>query len=173
MNKKIFAAAAACALFGAAGMAQAAPVTYVPALHGNIGYSYNNAADGIHNVYAEFSPINKVVVGAEYRDWINRGHETDVYAKYRVTPQIYVGLGNRNYYDRDAKVYGLVEGMTNVADRLDAYASLKFSSEETEYKVGALYDLMPSIDLDVNYTYYDRDDSHNQDGVGVGMNYRF
>lgn len=170
--KKIVMLAAAALLAGGAYTAEAAPVTYVPAGHGNVGYSYNGANDGVHNVYLEYSPISKVVVGAEYRDWINAGNETDVYAKYRLG-RVYVGVGNRNYADRDAKVYGLVEGMTNVADRLDAYGSLKLNSDEREWKAGVLYDLMPSIDLDINYTYYDRDDAHNEDGVGVGINYRF
>lgn len=152
--------------------ANAAPVTYVPANHGNIGYSYNGAKDGIHNMYLEYAPADKVVVGAEYRDWIHTGNETDIYAKYRLG-HMYLGLGNRNYNDRDAKVYGLLEGMTNVAGRLDAYGSLKVSSEEREWKAGVLYDLMPSLDLDINYTYYDRDDTHSEDGVGVGINYRF
>lgn len=170
--KKIVMLAAAALLAGGAYTAEAAPVTYVPAGHGNVGYSYNGANDGVHNVYLEYSPISKVVVGAEYRDWINAGNETDVYAKYRLG-RVYVGVGNRNYADRDAKVYGLVEGMTNVADRLDAYGSLKLNSDEREWKAGVLYDLMPSIDLDINYTYYDRDDAYNEDGVGVGINYRF
>lgn len=156
-----------------AGNAQAAPVTYIPMGSGNVGYTYNNAVDGIHNVYAEFSPISKVVVGAEYRDWINRGHETDIYAKYRMGHNVYIGLGNRNYYDRSARLYGLVEGMTNVAPRLDAYAGLKFNDTEREYSVGAMYDLIPSVDLDVHYTYYDRDNTASKDGVGVGVNYRF
>lgn len=170
--KKIVLLTAAALLAGGMYSADAAPVTYVPANHGNIGYSYNGAKDGIHNMYLEYSPLNKVVIGAEYRDWVNHGNETDVYAKYRLG-RMYLGFGNRNYNDRDAKTYGLVEGMTNLADRLDAYAGLKVSSEENELKVGVLYDLMPSVDIDVNYTYYDRDDTHNEDGVGVGINYRF
>ena len=170
--KKLILLAAAGAPAGGAYTAQAAPVTYVPALGGNVGYSYNGAADGIHNLYMEFSPLNRLVIGAEYRDWINRSDETDIYAKYRLG-HMYLGLGNRNYNDRDAKTFGLVEGMTNLADRLDAYAGLKISSEEYEAKVGVLYDLAPSFDLDINYTYYDRDHVSNEDGVGIGVNYRF
>lgn len=169
--KKIMMLAAAALLAGAY-TASAAPVTYVPGGHGNIGYSYNSSADGIHNAYLEFSPISKVVLGAEYRDWINRPNETDVYAKYRLG-RVYLGVGSRNYNDRDAATFGLVEGMTNIADRLDGYAGLKLSSEEHEMKVGVLYDLAPSVDVDVNYTYYDRDHTDNEDGVGVGVNYRF
>ncbi len=170
--KKLFLIAAAAALAGGVYTAEAAPVTYVPALGGNVGYSYNSAADGIHNIYMEFSPLNRLVIGAEYRDWINRDNETDVYAKYRLG-HMYLGLGSRDYYYTGSKTYGLVEGMTNLADRLDAYASLKVSSEEYEGKVGVLYDLAPSFDLDINYTYYDRDSISNEDGVGVGVNYRF
>ena len=82
--KKLILLAAAAALAGGAYTAQAAPVTYVPAMGGNVGYSYNGSADGIHNIYAEFSPIDRLVIGAEYRDWINRDNETDIYAKYRL-----------------------------------------------------------------------------------------
>lgn len=172
MNRKVVFLAAAALLMGGAYTVSAAPVTYVGTLSGNIGYEYNGAKDGVHSVYAEFSPAPKVVVGAEVRDWVNNGHETDVYAKYRLG-HFYVGAGNRNYYDRDARTYGLVEGMTNVAPGLDGYASLKVSSEEREYKAGVVYDLLPAVDLDFNYTYYDRDDSHNEDGLGIGLNYRF
>lgn len=172
MMKKLLLLAAAAVLASGAYTAQAAPVTYMSGLGGNVGYSYNGAADGIHNIYMEFSPLNRLVLGAEYRDWINRDNETDVYAKYRLG-HFYVGLGNRNYNDRDAKTFGLVEGMTNVFDRVDAYAGLKVSSAETEARVGLLYDLMPSVDIDLNYTYYDRDDTSNEDGVGIGVNYRF
>ena len=170
--KKMMMIAAAALLAGGAYTAEAAPVTYVPGGSGNIGYTYNSAADGIHNGYLEFSPISKVVIGAEYRDWINRGNETDVYAKYRLG-RVYLGVGSRNYNDRGSATFGMLEGMTNIADRLDGYAGLKLSSEEREMKVGVLYDLAPSIDVDVNYTYYDRDHVENEDGVGVGINYRF
>ena len=88
--------------------------------------------------------------------------------------RVYLGLGNRNYYDRDSKIYGLIEGRTNVLGPLDAYAGMKLSSVEREYKVGLQLGLVPtSFDLDVNYTYYDRDDVENQDGFGVGLNYHF
>lgn len=173
MKKNLIAFVALAALAGGAYTAAAAPVTYVPAMGGNAGYSYNNAADGVHDLYLEFSPINRVVVGAEYQDWINGGHSTDVYAKYRLSDRFYVGVGNRDYSEGGSKVFGMVEGMTNVADRLDAYAGVKLSSDEKEYRVGALYDLMPAIDIDVNYTYHDLDDYGNEDGIGVGVNYRF
>ena len=48
--KKLILLAAAAALAGGAYTAQAAPVTYVPAMGGNVGYSYNGSADGIHNM---------------------------------------------------------------------------------------------------------------------------
>ena len=57
---------------------------------------------------------------------------------------------------------------------LDAYGGLKLSSEEREYKVGLRLGLVPtSFDLDVNYTYYDRDKTSSEDGFGVGLNYHF
>ena len=170
--RKIATLATAVILAGCAGGALAAPVTYVPGNSGNIGYSYNSAKKGVHQVYLEYAPISKLVVGAEYRRWINTGSETDIYAKYRIG-HAYIGIGNRNYYDSDAKVFGLVEGMTNLTDHLDGYASLKFSGAGQEWKVGVLYDVMPRLDLDLNYTYYNRKHNTNQNGVGVGLNYRF
>lgn len=170
--KRIAILAAAALAAGGLYTAEAAPVTYVPSLSGNVGYSYNSAGDGVHNVYAEFSPINRLVIGAEFRHWINHNDETDVYAKVRLG-HAYVGIGSRDYYYRGSSTYGLIEGMTNLAERLDAYAGLKFSDEEYEYKVGVLFDIMPALDLDINYTYYDRDHVRNRDGVGIGVNYRF
>ncbi len=170
--KKITWLAAALILAGSAYSVQAAPVSFVGENSGDIGYLYNGARDGTHNVYLEYSPISKLVVGAEYRKWIHDGSETDVYAKYRIG-HAYVGVGSRNYVDRGAKAFGLVEGRTNLADKLDGYASLKISSEEKEWQVGVLYDLIPRLDLNVNYTYYNRDHSDNKKGVGIGLNYRF
>ena len=57
---------------------------------------------------------------------------------------------------------------------LDAYAGLLVSSEERQYKAGLKLDLVPTaFDIDVNYTYYDRDDIDNEGGLGVGLNYHF
>ncbi len=170
--KKLTWLAAALILAGSAYSAEAAPVSYIGEDSGDVGYLYNGAHDGTHNAYLEYSPISKLVVGAEYRKWIHEGSETDVYAKYRIG-HAYVGVGSRNYYDRGAKTFGLVEGMTNLADRLDGYASLKISNEEKEWKVGVLYDVMPRLDLNINYVYYNRKDTDNKKGVGIGLNYRF
>lgn len=170
--KKLTLLAMAALFSGIAGAASAAPVTYVPEGSGNIGYMYNGAKKGIHHVYLEYSPISKLVVGAEYRRWISTGSETDIYAKYRVG-HAYLGIGTRNYYDRDAKPFGIIEGMTNLAERLDGYASLKFSGAGQEWKVGVTYDVMPRIDLDINYMYYNRKHDSSRKGVGIGLNYRF
>ena len=154
--KKLLFAAAVLTVFSGAYSAQAL-IPGVPVLETEVGYGYNGAKDGIHSAHIEISPVSKVIVGAEYRHWNHGGNETDIYAKYKLG-HVYLGLGNRNYYDRDAKVYGLLEGRTNVIGPLDAYGGLKLSSEEREYKVGLRLGLVPtSFDLDVNYTYYDRD----------------
>jgi len=165
--KKVLALAAAAAILGA-GEAWALPLVGVEA-----GYGYNTAKDGIHSAHIEIAPLNRIIIGAEYRHWNSAGNETDVYAKYRIG-HVYLGVGNRNYYDRDAKVFGLIEGRANIFGPLDAYAGMKVSSVEQEYKVGLQLDLVPtSFDLDVNYTYYDRDHVKNEKGVGVGLNYHF
>lgn len=167
--KKIIIAAAVLALAGGAGMADA----FGGIMDTEVGYGYNGAADGIHSAHIEVKPIPKLAVGAEYRHWNHRGNETDIYAKYKIG-RFFVGAGNRNYYDRDARMYGLIEGKTNVVGPLDAYAGLLVSSEEREYKAGLALNLVPtSFDLDVNYTYYDRDDTKNEKGLGVGLNYHF
>lgn len=170
MRKTLLLTACVCALAGAA---FAAPVQYIGEGGTSVGYGYNGAKDGSHAVYVEHGIADKVVVGAEYRDMIHSGHEFDVYGKYRLNDNIYLTVGNRNYDQAGNKLYGGVEGMTYLTDKFDGYASAKFSSEEKEYKVGALYDLNPHFDLDVNYTYQDRDKQDNRKGVGLGLNYRF
>ncbi len=170
--KKLLFTAAVLTVFSGAYSAQAL-IPGVPVLETEVGYGYNGAKDGIHSAHIEISPVSKVIVGAEYRHWNHGGNETDIYAKYKLG-HVYLGLGNRNYYDRNAKVYGLLEGRTNVIGPLDAYGGLKLSSEEREYKVGLRLGLVPtSFDLDVNYTYYDRDKTSSEDGFGVGLNYHF
>ncbi|MCI5837541.1 MAG: porin family protein [Veillonellaceae bacterium] len=170
--RKLAVMTAICAL-AVTGAALAAPVTYIPEGGTNIGYNYNGARDGAHAVYAEHGIANRVVVGLEYRDLVHDGNEWDVYGKYRLSDNVYVTLGNRNYEVVGNKIYAGLEGMTYLSDKFDGYASVKVSSEEKEYKVGALYDLSPNFDLDVNYTYRDRDENINRQGVGVGVNYRF
>lgn len=168
----ITAAAVLAAAFLGTGTAHAL-VPGVDIMDTEVGYGYNAAKDGIHSAHIEIKPIPKVVVGAGYRHWNHAGNETDVYAKYKIG-HLYIGAGNRNYYDRDAKLFGLVEGRANVLGPVDAYAGLKVSSEEREYKAGLQLDLVPtSFDVDVNYTYYDRDDVKNKGGLGVGLNYHF
>ena len=168
----ITAAAVLAAVFLGTGTAHAL-VPGVDIMDTEVGYGYNAAKDGIHSAHIEIKPIPKEVVGAGYRHWNHAGNETDVYAKYKIG-HLYIGAGNRNYYDRDAKLFGLVEGRANVLGPVDAYAGLKVSSEEREYKAGLQLDLVPtSFDVDVNYTYYDRDDVKNEGGLGVGLNYHF
>ncbi len=167
--KKILLTASILAIACGAGQASA----FGGIMDVDAGYGYSNAADGIHSAHIEVKPIPKLAIGAEYRHWNNRGNETDVYAKYKIG-KLYVGAGNRNYYDRDAKMYGLIEGRTNLIGPLDAYAGLLVSSEERQYKAGLQVDLVPtSFDVDVNYTYDDRDDVENEKGVGIGLNYHF
>lgn len=157
----ITAAAVLAAAFLGTGTAHAL-VPGVDIMDTEVGYGYNAAKDGIHSAHIEIKPIPKVVVGAGYRHWNHAGNETDVYAKYKIG-HLYIGAGNRNYYDRDAKLFGLIEGRANVLGPVDAYAGLKVSSEEREYKAGLQLDLVPtSFDVDVNYTYYDRDDVKNE-----------
>ena len=128
----ITAAAVLAAAFLGTGTAHAL-VPGVDIMDTEVGYGYNAAKDGIHSAHIEIKPIPKVVVGAEYRHWNHAGNEMDVYAKYKIG-HLYIGAGNRNYYDRDAKLFGLVEGRANVLGPVDAYAGLKVSSEEREYK---------------------------------------
>lgn len=170
MRKTLVLAACLCAVTGAA---LAAPVTYVPEGGFDIGYNYNGAKDGSHIFYGEYGIANKVVVGLEYRDLINEGNEMDVYGKYRLNNNFYITAGSREIDTVGHKLFVGVEGMAYLTDKIDGYASFKYSSKEQEYKVGALYDLDPHFDLDVNYTYQDRDDTVDRKGVGVGLNYRF
>lgn len=137
------------------------------------GYGYSNAKDGIHALHVEVKPIPKVAVGAEYRHWNHAGNETDIYGKYKLG-KVYLGVGARDYYNAGTKIYGLVEGRTKVLGPVDAYAGLKVSEIEREYKAGVNVNLVPtSFDVDLNYTYYDRDDEKNEDGFGIGLNYHF
>ena len=146
---------------------------WVPDVDMEAGYGYNTAKDGIHQFHVDVSPTSKVTIGAEARHWNHGGNETDVYGMYRLG-QIYVGMGNRNYYDRDAHRYGLVKGKARVLGPVDVYAGVKMSGVEKEYQAGLRMDLVPSsFDVDLNYTYYMRDDVKDEGGVGIGLNYHF
>ena len=121
--KKLLFTAAVLTVFSGAYSAQAL-IPGVPVLETEVGYGYNGAKDGIHSAHIEISPVSKVIVGAEYRHWNHGGNETDIYAKYKLG-HVYLGLGNRNYYDRDAKAKvncgetsdGVRESRTEIAFR--------------------------------------------------------
>lgn len=160
--KKILLLASAFALAGGIGTINAM----------EIGTGYNGAKDGIYGGHIEVSPLPRTTVGAAVRHWKHGGNETDVYAKYKVDKHFSVGIGNRNYYDRDARIFGMVEGNANLIGPLNAYAGVLLSSQEQEYKAGVKLDLVPTaLDVDVNYTWFNRDDTKDERGVGIGLNY--
>lgn len=75
-------------------------------------------------------------------------------------------------FDTDKALYGLAF-RTNISDKADAYATILKTSEETEFKVGAILALNKNIGFDINYKNKDIDNENDLKGFGFGLNYKF
>ena len=110
--------------------------------------------------------------------------ETDFYVQYKIDKGVRLVLGNRKYdqsltvngvsqgsYDANKVLYGVAFD-TELGKKLTGYTALLKTSDETEWRLGATYQLDKQTAFDINYKNKDFDGTELK-GFGFGLNYKF
>lgn len=177
MNKKVLALVAGLTM--AANVGFAAPNANVSAGETSIGYNYYGLSHSTDNSSYNLQTglTDKLSVGIERNnfkaDSNDKWHNTDVYAQYKLDPSVHLIVGNRDYSYHDSKVYAGIGFSTNLAPKLDGYASVIANSFTTEWQAGVNYALSDKATLNVGYKSTKDDGYSTYDGVGVGVNFKF
>jgi phosphate-selective porin len=179
MKMKILVLIASSILTSSIGFA--APINNLASGETTIGYNYYDMSHDANNnsFYLENAISDKFTLGVEhnnysansYADW----NTTDVYAQYKLDPNVRLILGDRNYdYDNQSnKVFYGVGFTTNLAPKLDGYASIITNSYTTEWQAGVNYALSDKLALNANYKSNKDNNYSTYDGIGIGLNYKF
>lgn len=171
MQKKVLACFIGTMLLS--GAALAAPVVTLEKGESVVGINHADLDhQGVDGVYLENAVSDKITAGFQHKEGDFGGNENDLYAKYKLPQNVNLVLGMRDYSGAGNKVLYGAEVSTDLADKLTGYAGVKFTSEETEYNVGATVALTNQLSFDLNYINKDYD-HHETDGVGFGLNYKF
>lgn len=150
---------------------------------------------GANGFYVEHAINKDFTVGLEYNGGdVSRtssgstvkleDKETDFYVQYKVEKGVRLILGNRSYdqtlslngvtigeYDTNKVLYG-VSFDTQLGKNVNGYTTLLKTSDETEWRLGATYQIDKQTALDVNYKNKDYD-GLELEGFGIGINYKF
>jgi len=177
MKKKILTLMVGTMLAASIGAASAAPLTTLDDGQTNIGYDHYSLSQNTSNdsFYLEHGFSNKAIVGYENNGYGYGSHETDVYLHYKLDPNFRLIVGDRSYNgDYDKMFYG-IGATTNLAPKLDGYASVTTNSISTDWQVGAVYKMNEQASLHVGYksSNNNNDSSDTLDGLGFGINYKF
>lgn len=203
MKKCLMVIAASLAL---SGVAMAAPVTNIEKGETNAGYiywnpqvEYNKSLDlgsaNANGFFVETALSDKVIVGVETIKGKKSATDggitasmdarfTDVTLQYKLSDQIRLIAGNRNY-DTGASVSGLgsdnqsmnkfitgLSASTVLGEKMTGYASVLTNSIGTDWQVGVNRNLTDTVDFNVNYRYYDGDTATLK-GIGAGLVCKF
>ena len=198
MKKCLMVIAASLAL---SGVAMAAPVTNIEKGETNAGYIYWNpqveynsldlGSTNANGFFVETALSDKVIAGVEtIKGKISGGTAsmdarfTDVTLQYKLSDQIRLIAGNRNY-DTGASVSGLgsdnqsinkfitgLSASTVLGEKMTGYASVLTNSIGTDWQVGVNRNLTDTVDFNVNYRYYDGDTATLK-GIGAGLVCKF
>jgi hypothetical protein len=165
----------------AASVSFAAPITDLQQHETTIGYNhYNLDASGLgidnDSFYLENAVSDKVILGVERNSYSVPGADlqtTDIYAQYKLDPNIRLIVGNKDYSDGPSKMFYGIGASAALAPRIDGYASVTTSSIATDWQVGAAYKLNSQASLHLGYKSYKEDGASRADGLGFGVNYTF
>lgn len=179
MKKMIFAIVAGTML--SASISFAAPITDLQQTETTIGYNhYNLKANGQKinddSVYFESGVAERFILGIERNSHSIPGADakaTDVYAQYKLDPNIRLIVGNRDYSDGPNKMFFGIGASKALTSRVDAYTSVTSSNIATEWQAGAVYKLNSQTALHLGYKSYKEDYAPRADGIGFGVNYTF
>ncbi|XEQ94074.1 hypothetical protein SCACP_29720 [Sporomusa carbonis] len=159
----------------------AAPITDLQQGESTIGYNHYDLDAAGQNIdtdsfYLENAIADKVIVGIERNSYSIPGADaktTDVYAHYKLDQNIRLIVGNRDYSNGPNKMFYGIGANTNLAPKLDGYASVTSSSIATEWQTGVNYKLNNQAALHLGYKSYKEDGAATADGLGFGVNYKF
>lgn len=175
MKKKIL-----TALTGAmfvTGVAMAAPITDLEKGESVIGYNHYNLDISGYSVdddsfSLEHGIADKVIVGVE-RNSFDGAKATDLYAHYKLDPNIRLIVGNRDIDYGPSKMFVGIGGKTSLAPKVDGYASVTTSSIATEWQAGLAYKLNEQANLNLGYKSLKEDGTPTADGLGFGVGIKF
>lgn len=159
----------------------AAPITELHEGETNVGYSHYNLDINGHNVksdsfYLENAISDKFILGIERNGYAFPYPDsamTDVYAHYKVDPNIRFIVGNRNYSEGTDKFFYGVGANVNLAPKIDGYMSVTASNIATEWQTGVTYKMNDQTSLQLGYKSYKEDYASTLDGIGFGINCKF
>lgn len=179
MKKKVLTFVTAAML--TASVSFAAPINDLQQSETTIGYNHYKLDVSGPNIdndsfYLEHAVSDKLLLGLERNDYSIPGYDakaTDVYAQYKINPDLRLILGNKNYSGGPDKMYYGIGGVTNLGPQLDGYASIVDSSMFTEWQVGATYKLNHQLALNLGYKSHKQDGAERAEGLGFGVNYTF
>ncbi len=179
MKKKILAILTGTMLVTGVGFA--APVTDLQEGESTIGYNHYNLDVVGQNIdddsfYLENAVTDKVILGIERNSYSIPGYDaktTDIYAHYKLDPNIRLIVGNRDYSGGPSKMFYGIGANTNLSPKVDGYASVTSSSIATEWQAGVTYKLNNQASLHLGYKSYKEDGAATADGMGFGVNYKF
>ena len=179
MKTKVLALIAGSMMVSSLGFA--APISNVAPGDTTVGYSHYSLSHSNDNdeFYLEHALSDKFILGIQQNNNTVRGNgngnTTDVYAQYKIDPNIRLILGNRNYdyAPVDNKVFYGIGANTNLGPKLDGYASVITSSATTEWQAGVNYALSEKVGLNLGYKSSKDKYYSTYDGIGIGVNYKF
>ncbi|MBP2649816.1 MAG: hypothetical protein H6Q74_641 [Firmicutes bacterium] len=178
MKKKVLVLITGAMLASSVGFA--APLSDSAQGETTIGYNYYGLSHNTDNnsFYVEGAISDKLTLGIERNnnssgngnDW----NTTDIYAQYKLDPNVRLIIGDRDYdYTDNNKVFYGVGLTTNLAPKLDGYASVITNNYTTEWQAGVNYALANNVSLNVGYKSNKDDNYDTYDGVGIGLNCKF
>lgn len=179
MKKKILTVLAGTMLVSSVSFA--APITDLQKNETSVGYNHYNLDIAGHDLnddsfYLENGVADKLVLGLEANSYSAGGssdHTTDIYAQYKLDPNVRLIVGNRNYSDGPNKMFYGVGVNANLSSNVDGYASVTTSSIATEWQTGLEYSLNKQTALHLGYKSYKEDGLARADGLGFGASYKF
>ncbi|BBB92107.1 MAG TPA: hypothetical protein PKA28_05460 [Methylomusa anaerophila] len=171
MKNKILAVLAGAMLVSSVGFA--APITDVQEGQTSIGYNHYNLNHDVTNdsFNLEHGISAKFILGIE-RNTADL-ETTDLYAQYKLDPNIRLIAGNRDFDNGSGKFFYGLGALTNLAPNLDGDLSVTASSNYTEWQAGVNYKLDGQTALHLGYKSYDQDGLPTFDGIGFGINHKF
>jgi hypothetical protein len=173
MKKQLFALAIGTML-AASSTAFAAPLTNVENGQTSIGYDHYNLSHDLKDdaFHIEHGVSNKFNIGVERNGYSQNsadGHSTDIYAEYKLDPNVRLIVGNRDNSDHSKMFYG-IGAQVNLSPKVDGYAAVNTNSDETQWQAGINYNMDGKTALHLGYKSINPDGGTTFNGIGFGAN---